>query len=31
MNSLKEKLEQKGGDWQEELKISLAGTTVVTR
>lgn len=31
MRELKSKLEQKGGDWQEELKEQLKGTTVVTR
>lgn len=31
MNELKAKLEQRGGDWQEELATTLKGTTVVTR
>ncbi len=31
MNELRAKLEQRGGDWQEELQESLKGTTVVTR
>mgnify|MGYP001573051908 CR=1 FL=1 len=31
MNELKTKLEQKGGDWKEELEATLKGTTVVTR
>ena len=31
MNDLKQKLEQKGGDFEEELQTALTGATVVTR
>ncbi len=31
INELRKKLEQRGGDWQEELASTFAGTTVVTR
>jgi len=31
IRELRSKLEQRGGDWQEELKEQLKGTTVVTR
>jgi aubergine-like protein len=31
MNELREKIEQKGGDYQEEIQAALAGTTLVTR
>ncbi len=31
MNELRNRLESKGGDWQEELAATLKGTTVVTR
>jgi aubergine-like protein len=31
MNELRTRIEQKGGDWKEELQEALKGTTVVTR
>jgi hypothetical protein len=31
MNELRNRLESRGGDWQEELATALKGTTVVTR
>lgn len=31
INDLRNKLEQKGGDWQDELQKTFSGTTVVTR
>ncbi len=31
INELKQKIEQKGGDFEEELQAALKGTTVVTR
>jgi hypothetical protein len=31
MNELRQRIEQKGGDYQEELEATLKGSTVVTR
>jgi len=31
MNELRQKIEQRNGDFQEEIKAALQGTTVVTR
>ena len=31
INELRNRMEQRGGDWQDEIQKSLTGTTVVTR